>query len=53
MTTEINYAEIANRIFGKLKEIDVKNGESLHLFWKQFEHLKLRDGFVLDSYSIF
>jgi hypothetical protein len=50
MTTEINYSEIANRIFGKLKEIDVKNGESLHLFWEQFEHLKLRDGFVIDSY---
>jgi hypothetical protein len=50
MTTEINYSEIANRIFGKLKEIDVKNGESLNLFWEQFEHLKLRDGFVLDSY---
>lgn len=50
MTTEINYSEIANRIFGKLKEIDVKNGESLHLFWEQFEHLKLRDGIVLNSY---
>lgn len=50
MTTKINYAEIAQRIFGKLKEINVEKGESLLPFMEQFEHLKLREGFVLDAY---
>ena len=51
MTTEINYAESAQRVFGKLKEIDVEKGESLQPFMEQFEHIKLRDGFVLDAYE--
>ena len=50
MTTEINYAESAHRILGKLKEIDVTKGESLQPFMEQFEHIKLKDGFVLDAY---
>ena len=50
MTTEINYAESAHRILGKLKEIDVTKGESLQPFMEQFEHIKLKDGFVLDIY---
>ena len=51
MTIEINYAESAHRIFGKLKEIDVEKGESLQPFMELFEHIKLRDGFVLDAYK--
>ena len=50
MTTDISYAEIAHRILGKLKEINVENGESLQPFWEQFEHLKLKEGFILDAY---
>lgn len=50
MTTEINYAESARRILGKLKEIDEKNRESLQPFMEQFAHIKLKDGFVLDIY---
>ena len=45
----INYAEIAYRILGKLKAIDVEL-EALHSFWEQFEHLKLKDGYKLDVY---
>ena len=50
MINEINYAEIAHRILGKLKEIDVEKGESLQPFMEQFEHLRLRDGFMPDAY---
>lgn len=50
MKTDINYAESARRILGKLKEIDMKKGECLQPFMEQFEHIKLKDGFVLDAY---
>lgn len=51
MADEINYAASARRIFGAIKAIDIKKGESLQPFMEQFEHIWLRDGFVLDAFK--
>lgn len=51
MTDEINYAASARRIFGAIKAIDIKKGESLQPFMEQFEHIRLRNGFVLDAFK--
>ena len=50
MTNEINYSEIAHRILGKLKKLDIDNGESLYTFWMLFKHLRLKDEYELDAY---
>ena len=51
MTNDIDYAASARRVLDAIKKIDIESGERLQPFMEQFEHIKLRDGFVLDAFK--
>lgn len=51
MTNDIDYAASARRVLVAIRRIDIESGESLQPFMEQFEHIKLRDGFVLDAFK--
>lgn len=50
MNKKINYAESAHRILGTLEKIELHNVENLQSLMDQFEHIRLKDRFVLDAY---
>lgn len=50
MDKKFNYAESAHRIFGTIAKIEIRDVENLQSLMDQFEHIRLKEGFVLDAY---
>ena len=50
MKEEINYAASARKLLGIIKDIDLKNVENLQCYMDNFDHIRMRKGFVLDAF---
>ena len=51
MGQSINYAESARKLLGILKDIRLNDVENLQCYMDNFDHIRMRKGFVLDAFS--
>ena len=50
MCKGINYAESAHGIIGAIKEANLSQARNLQSFMEKFEHIRMREGYILDAY---
>ena len=50
MGQKINYAESARKLLGFIKDINLKDVENLQCYMDNFDHIRMRKGFILDAF---